>query len=42
VVGKRALAEGEVEAQERRSGVEHRLAVGEVARRVAEITSGLE
>jgi prolyl-tRNA synthetase len=42
VVGKRALAEGEVEAQERRSGAEHRLAVGEVARRVAEITSGLE
>jgi prolyl-tRNA synthetase len=42
VVGQRALAEGEVEAQERRSGVEHRLAVGEVARRVAEITSGLE
>jgi prolyl-tRNA synthetase len=42
VVGKRALAEGEVEAQERRSGVEHRLAVSEVARRVAEITGGLE
>jgi prolyl-tRNA synthetase len=42
VVGKRALAEGEVEAQERRSGAEHRLAVGEVARRVAEIAGGLE
>jgi prolyl-tRNA synthetase len=42
VVGKRALAEGEVEAQERRSGAEHRLAVSEVARRVAEITGGLE
>jgi prolyl-tRNA synthetase len=42
VVGKRALAEGEVEAQERRSGADHRLAVGEVARRVAEIVSGLE
>jgi prolyl-tRNA synthetase len=42
VVGKRALAEGEVEAQERRSGADHRLAVGEVARRVAEIASGLE
>ena len=42
VVGKRALAEGEVEAQERRSGADHRLAVGEVARRVAEIAGGLE
>jgi prolyl-tRNA synthetase len=42
VVGKRALAEGEVEAQERRSGAEHRIAVGEVARRVAEIAGGLE
>jgi prolyl-tRNA synthetase len=42
VIGKRALAEGEVEAQERRSGTEHRLAVGEVAGRVAEIAGGLE
>jgi prolyl-tRNA synthetase len=42
VVGKRALAEGEVEAQERRSGAEHRLPVGEVTRRVAEIAGGLE
>jgi prolyl-tRNA synthetase len=42
VVGKRALAEGEVEAQERRSSTEHRLPVGEVARRVAEIAGGLE
>jgi prolyl-tRNA synthetase len=42
VVGKRALAEGEVEAQERRSGAEHRLPVDEVARRVAEIAGGLE
>ena len=42
VVGKRALADEEVEAQERRSGTEHRLAVGEVARRVAEIAGGLE
>jgi prolyl-tRNA synthetase len=42
VVGRRALAEGEVEAQERRSGAEHRLPVGEVARRVAEIAGGLE
>jgi prolyl-tRNA synthetase len=42
VVGKRALAEGEIEAQERRSGAEHRLPVDEVARRVAEIAGGLE
>ena len=28
VVGKRALAEGEVEAQERASGADHRLAAG--------------
>jgi prolyl-tRNA synthetase len=42
VAGKRALAEGEVEAQERRSGAEHRLPVDEVARRVAEIAGGLE
>jgi prolyl-tRNA synthetase len=42
VVGKRALAEGEVEAQERRSGAEHRLPVGDVARRVAEIAGGFE
>jgi prolyl-tRNA synthetase len=42
VVGKRALAEGEVEAQERRSGAEHRIPVDEVARRVAEIAGGLE
>jgi prolyl-tRNA synthetase len=42
VVGKRALAEGEVEAQERRSGAEHRIAVGEAPRRVAEIAGGLE
>jgi prolyl-tRNA synthetase len=37
VVGKRALAEGEVEAQERASGVEHRLGVADAARRAREI-----
>jgi prolyl-tRNA synthetase len=42
VVGKRALAEGEVEAQERRSGAEQRLAVGEAARRAAEIVAALD
>jgi prolyl-tRNA synthetase len=42
VVGKRALAEGEVEVQERRTGTEHRLALDEIPRRVAEIAGGLE
>ncbi len=42
VVGKRALAEGEVEAQERRGGAEHRLPVAEVARRAAEIVDALD
>jgi prolyl-tRNA synthetase len=37
VVGKRALAEGEVEAQERASGTEHRLPVADAARRAREI-----
>jgi prolyl-tRNA synthetase len=37
VVGKRALAEGEVEAQERASGSEHRFPVAEAARRAAAI-----
>jgi prolyl-tRNA synthetase len=41
VVGRKALAEGEVEAQERRSGREHRLAVGDAARRTAEIVGEL-
>jgi prolyl-tRNA synthetase len=41
VVGKRTLAEGEVEAQERRSGREQRLPVAEAARRAAEILGGL-
>jgi len=42
VVGKRALAEGEVEAQERRSGDEQRLALGDAARRAGEIVAGLD
>ncbi len=42
VVGKRALAEGEVEAQERRSGDEHRLALADAARSAAEIAGGLD
>ena len=41
VVGKRALAEGEVEAQERASGREERIAIADVARRAAEILDGI-
>ncbi|MQA75734.1 MAG: proline--tRNA ligase [Solirubrobacterales bacterium] len=41
VVGKRALAEGEVEASERRDGSEQRLALADAARRAAEIVAGL-
>ena len=41
VVGKRTLAEGEVEAQERRSGADHRLAVADAARRAGEILDAL-
>jgi prolyl-tRNA synthetase len=41
VVGKRTLAEGEVEAQERRSGTDHRLAVADAARRAGEILDAL-
>jgi prolyl-tRNA synthetase len=41
VVGKRALAEGEVEAQERRSGADHRFAVDEAATRAREILGAL-
>ncbi|MFL5871518.1 MAG: proline--tRNA ligase [Solirubrobacterales bacterium] len=40
VVGKRALAEAEVEAQERASGSEHRLPVADAARRAREILDG--
>ena len=41
VVGKRALADGEVEAQERRSGADHRLAVDDAARRAVELVDAL-
>jgi prolyl-tRNA synthetase len=41
VIGRKALAEGEVEAQERRNGREHRLAVGDAARRAAELVAEL-
>jgi prolyl-tRNA synthetase len=41
VVGKRALAEGEVESQERRSGRERRLPLAEAAERVPEILGDL-
>ena len=41
VVGKRTLAEGEVEASERASGREERIALTDVARRAAEILDGL-
>ena len=37
VVGKRALAEGEIEAQARASGEEHRIAVDDVVTRAKEI-----
>ena len=42
VVGKRALAEGEVEAQVRRSGEERRLPLAEAARQAAEIVAALD
>ena len=42
VVGKRALAEGEVETQERRTGAERRLAIADAARMSAEIARGLD
>jgi prolyl-tRNA synthetase len=42
VVGRKALADGEVEAQERRSGRDHRLAVGDAARRAAELVAELD
>jgi prolyl-tRNA synthetase len=41
VVGRRALAEGEVEAQERRDGREQRLAIGDAARRTTELLAEL-
>jgi prolyl-tRNA synthetase len=42
VVGRKALADGQVEAQERRSGSEQRLAVADAARRAAEIVAELD
>ncbi len=41
VVGKRALAEGEVEAQERASGADHRFPVAEAAARAVELINTL-
>ncbi len=41
VVGKRALAEGEVEAQVRRGGEDQRLAIEDAARRAVEIVGAL-
>ncbi len=41
VVGKRALAEGVVEAQERVSGTDHRVPVGEAATRARELLDAL-
>jgi prolyl-tRNA synthetase len=41
VVGKRTLAEGQVEAQERRTGAEHRLDVADAAHRAGEILTSL-
>ncbi len=41
VVGRRGLAEGIVEATERRSGVEHKLPVGEAVERALELLQGL-
>ncbi|MEK6251198.1 MAG: proline--tRNA ligase [Actinomycetota bacterium] len=42
VVGRRGLAEGMIEAQVRRSGAEHKLAVGEAAAGAREILESLE
>jgi prolyl-tRNA synthetase len=42
VVGRRALAEGAVEAQVRRTGAEERLGVAEAASRALELLDGLE
>jgi prolyl-tRNA synthetase len=41
VVGKRALAEGEVEAQERATGADHTFALGEVVARTRELLDSL-
>jgi prolyl-tRNA synthetase len=42
VVGKRALAEGAVEAQPRRSGEAERLPVADAARRALELLDGID
>jgi prolyl-tRNA synthetase len=42
VVGRRGLAEGVVEASERRSGTEHKLPVEEAAERALELLQGLD
>ncbi|HMC06516.1 MAG TPA: proline--tRNA ligase [Solirubrobacterales bacterium] len=42
VVGRRALAEGAVEAQVRRTGADERLAVADAARRALELLDGVE
>jgi len=42
VVGRRTLADGEVESQRRADGFEERLAVGDAARRAAEIVEALD
>ncbi len=42
VVGRRGLAEGKLEAQERRSGAEHEVPVADAARAVREILAGIE
>jgi prolyl-tRNA synthetase len=41
VVGKRALGEGAIEAQDRRDGVDQRLPVGEAAARALELLDGI-
>jgi prolyl-tRNA synthetase len=42
VVGRRGLAEGVVEASERRSGAEHKLPVGEAAEQVRSLLEGID
>ena len=42
VVGRRGLADGIIEAQERASGAEHRLPVGEAASRALEVLDSIE
>jgi hypothetical protein len=42
VVGRRTLADGEVEAQARRTGAAERLPVAEAARRAVELLDGID